>query len=418
MFILLFLLPLVSATQCPVNTVLSEDHNECTCYDRFRTYPSGTICIDHTRPLSEINGAFIGPEELCPISKTEPVSVDLIRNTGCYCLDTTVGNKRLRGGDLNTDGKVSYNQKWYTEYCDEFGYFLADEHGEFTGTEFPIIFTHKSQLRAIFTECNAYSDSSVTDCRPNWMRYQNGSSYLWDTSRVTDMSYLFMTSYCNDLPEEDINQACASMYGRLNVNISHFDVSQVTNMQGAFYGNIGFEQDLGNWDFSAVTNMKYFGQGSSIKNLIFNANNPNKLDENICSVIPFSWDHYCIVTGAGQCSTVCSTGTQWDGEKCVGTGSLCSTGTQWDGEKCVPACVSGTIWDGQSCVSACGSGTEWNGQNCVPACTSGTEWNGQQCVSVCGEDTGWDGTHCVSTLQQEIVVPMQDLLDAYRGNCA
>ena len=86
------------------------------------------------------------------------------------------------------------------------------------------------------------------------------------TSRVTDMSNLIFG--CND----DFNQPIGNwdvsnvtnmsyMFGfecgltQFNQDISHWDVSSVTNMNGMFHGVESFNQDIGNWDVSSVTTM-------------------------------------------------------------------------------------------------------------------------------------------------------------------
>ena len=56
------------------------------------------------------------------------------------------------------------------------------------------------------------------------------------TSLITNMSYMF--------PSSNFNQ-----------NISHWDVSNVTDMRVMFYYNTSFNQDISNWDVSEVTDM-------------------------------------------------------------------------------------------------------------------------------------------------------------------
>ena len=58
-----------------------------------------------------------------------------------------------------------------------------------------------------------------------------------DVSKITDMSYLF----------EGVD---------FNGDISKWDVSNVTNMKGMFFGNENFNQDISRWDVSNVTNMR------------------------------------------------------------------------------------------------------------------------------------------------------------------
>ena len=66
-----------------------------------------------------------------------------------------------------------------------------------------------------------------------------GHISTWDTSEVTDMSYLF--SFDNA--------------GIISEDISGWDVSKVTTMEGMFCSNRNFNQDISKWDVSNVTNM-------------------------------------------------------------------------------------------------------------------------------------------------------------------
>ena len=59
---------------------------------------------------------------------------------------------------------------------------------------------------------------------------------LWDTSSVTDMSYLF------------------HMASAFDQYISGWDTSSVTDMRYMFYSTSAFDQNLGGWDVSALTN--------------------------------------------------------------------------------------------------------------------------------------------------------------------
>ena len=80
----------------------------------------------------------------------------------------------------------------------------------------------------------------------------------WDVSNVTDMSFMFYM--CKELKSVG--------------NISSWDVSNVTNMVGMFYGSRSFNQDISSWDVSNVTSMsfmfencKYFNQDISSWNV-------------------------------------------------------------------------------------------------------------------------------------------------------
>ena len=75
--------------------------------------------------------------------------------------------------------------------------------------------------------------------------YTIGPPEIWNTSLITDMSYLF---------EEATKYIINPDY--LNFNINGWDVSKVTNMEGMFAHCIKFNSPLDKWDVSKVTNMK------------------------------------------------------------------------------------------------------------------------------------------------------------------
>ena len=60
-----------------------------------------------------------------------------------------------------------------------------------------------------------------------------------DTSKITDMSYLFTGLYPS------------------NIDISNWDVSNVENMYCMFWGCDDFNPDLSKWDVGKVKNMRY-----------------------------------------------------------------------------------------------------------------------------------------------------------------
>ena len=76
-----------------------------------------------------------------------------------------------------------------------------------------------------------------------------GHISTWDTSGVTDMSYLF----CARSGWGSCNTARASF----NEDIGDWDTSGVTAMDYMFYKASAFNGDIGDWAVDSVTNMHY-----------------------------------------------------------------------------------------------------------------------------------------------------------------
>ena len=71
-----------------------------------------------------------------------------------------------------------------------------------------------------------------------------GHMSFWNTSLITDMSYIFQDA-------ENFNQP-----------IGNWDVSNVTDMSEMFDGAKNFNQHIGGWDVSNVTNMSWMIEGA------------------------------------------------------------------------------------------------------------------------------------------------------------
>ena len=92
------------------------------------------------------------------------------------------------------------------------------------------------------------------------------------TTLVTDMSGGFSGSATNFFNNNFFNS-----------DISYWDVSNVTSMDGMFFEASSFNQDIGNWDVSKVTNM-----GSMFKNAsTFNKNIEKWNTSNVTKMLDF-----------------------------------------------------------------------------------------------------------------------------------
>lgn len=92
----------------------------------------------------------------------------------------------------------------------------------------------------------------------------------WDTSQVTNMSYLFCcdTAFSEDLSKWDTSQVTnmAHMFHlavSFSADLSKWDVSQVTDMRYMFNNAGAFSSDLSNWNTSRVANMSHLFYGAT-----------------------------------------------------------------------------------------------------------------------------------------------------------
>lgn len=95
-----------------------------------------------------------------------------------------------------------------------------------------------------------------------------------NTSKITDLSYLFLNSSREDfsgIEKWDVSNV-TNMNGmfagaeNFNHNIGSWNVSKVTDMGNMFAGAIKFNQDIGKWNVSNVTNMNVMFNGAEAFN--------------------------------------------------------------------------------------------------------------------------------------------------------
>jgi len=79
-----------------------------------------------------------------------------------------------------------------------------------------------------------------------------GPIETWDTSEVTDMSFLFFYGRC---PKNRTMPLCAYLVKNFNEDISAWDVSSVTSFESMFFNSHKFNIDLSKWDTSRVQKM-------------------------------------------------------------------------------------------------------------------------------------------------------------------
>jgi surface protein len=100
-------------------------------------------------------------------------------------------------------------------------------------------------------------------------RFWFGHISSWNTTRVTNMEYIF---YLRDTFNEDISrwnvqnvQKMGYMFyqaTQFNGDLSSWDVSSVTDMYSMFHGAKEFNGDISQWDVSKVTDMSFLVYGA------------------------------------------------------------------------------------------------------------------------------------------------------------
>ena len=95
----------------------------------------------------------------------------------------------------------------------------------------------------------------------NCLESEYGPMFDWDVSNVTDMegAFFYEATFNGDIGKWDVSSVTnmKRMFGRssFNQDIGDWNVSNVTNMNGMFEDATAFNQDIGNWNVSNVTKM-------------------------------------------------------------------------------------------------------------------------------------------------------------------
>ena len=132
-----------------------------------------------------------------------------------------------------------------TQYINE--YLIKKKLDKVRSGKTEILYTAKNQKELI----NVIKDIFIKDkeevYNPETTTFEYNLNCI-DISNITDLSYLTWSLYIekshNNFP--DIND--------VNIDVSEWDVSNVTNMRDAFSDLQNFNCDLSNWDISKVKN--------------------------------------------------------------------------------------------------------------------------------------------------------------------
>ena len=124
--------------------------------------------------------------------------------------------------------------------------------------------------RGIDADLNDIDTSKITDMSYLfWESKFKGDISKWDVSNVKDMTRMFgLTRFNYDISKWDVsnvtNMSEMFAYSRFNGDISKWDVSNVTDMSEMFaYSD--FKGDISKWDVRNVKDMSFMFKGSPLK---------------------------------------------------------------------------------------------------------------------------------------------------------
>jgi len=185
-------------------------------------------------------------------------------------------NGTIEGWGFNGGGdvlKITDISKWGNLVLgtDEGKYFLGAENLNVSATDGPDL-SSTTSLKYAFAynyalttpNFNNWDTSNVTDFSYMFMRGTsfNGSIGDWDTSSATTMAHMFNFNYVfdNDISEWDVSNVTdfTGMFRRaydFNQDIGQWTTTSATIMATMLMECTSFDQDLGGWDITGVTNL-------------------------------------------------------------------------------------------------------------------------------------------------------------------
>ena len=169
-------------------------------------------------------------------------------------------------------------------FPDDASSFFENVKGEISfQSTIPLDTSNVVNMRAMFAgtkfnqDISSWNTSNVTD-----MSYMFASAVMfnqdisnWNTSKVTDMSFMFSNAKAFNQPLKSWNTsnvtATTAMFcfSRFNQEIGDWDTSKVTSMKGMFCHS-PFNQDISKWNTSKVTDMSWMFENTPFNKPIGN----------------------------------------------------------------------------------------------------------------------------------------------------
>ena len=171
-------------------------------------------------------------------------------------------------GDIVTEfGCTEQEQMDNTIYLDPNGitvkcrpWAVVDEYYELGGLNYLIVDDSNFNPLGNFLQCTTLVTDMSNAFSSNNNPYEGIDVTSWDTSNVTDMSYMFYYNpvFNQDISNWDVGNVTDMSYmfsfTPFNQNIGNWDVGNVTDMTHMFAGSL-FNLDIGSWDTSSVVTM-------------------------------------------------------------------------------------------------------------------------------------------------------------------
>ncbi len=149
----------------------------------------------------------------------------------------TIGGGYNYSVDCDNDGVEEATGVRENYLCN---YLVAGDHTISISGVFPHLYFNFSEDSTKVLSVDQWGTGQWRSMHKAFAGCQNMTSSAMDTPNLaspTDLSYMFYNA------------------GTFNQDISNWDVSAVTNMRYMFVGTHSFNQDIGNWDVSSVTDM-------------------------------------------------------------------------------------------------------------------------------------------------------------------
>ena len=184
----------------------------------------------------------------------KPYSSQKVTGTWGTCKWTYEDGVLTIGGGVGASCSKSGDRPWNNYYYDINKIVITGKITFASGTSLNQLFANMNALKSIegLTNLDTSNVISMKSMFYNCSLLTSLDVSSFDTSKVTDMSYMFGGS-------ENIVNKLAS------IDVSGFDTSKVTNMSGMFYNCSALKSlDLSSFDTSNVTNMSYMFAGSEM----------------------------------------------------------------------------------------------------------------------------------------------------------